>query len=337
MFCPYCGQYASEDANFCSACGARLQGQEPVQRGEIEQARPTAAARPIHKLLIALICVSLVLLAAVGVLTGMLVQRRSGTREPELHSQTMTEVPTEAVQTAAQPTQAQAQAPKTEQTEAETEAPTQPTEPELAETGREIEIRSDLQYRLNLFLSNFSESFFADYDGLSPESPDFNRLMLVFSWYNLNKHSDLRFNQANAILSYEQMNERWERFFGATLTRPEAGTVIEGPNRQKISFYDGYFYTPLGDGDAHADFTVARALFDNGDGSYTVYFDVYTAADDALGGAHLTDDSYFSLNPDTVAGRNVRYLHSGSAVLQADPAGGSGRYTLLEYEIEETA
>lgn len=353
MHCPNCGATVEKGARFCGACGCKLQAfnaaqqSRPTQKStayqpaqQTAQERPTAKQtqgqsasgyRPTHAkkknsngLRIALGCLIGLGVIAIAVFATILIMRNQAPAELSTEpSASQTEpAPTDTPTETPAPTETQA---PTEP--APTEAPTEPTEP------GEIRIDAATQEKLNLFLSNFSESNFGSYDPNGSKS--FDRIMLIFSWYNLNKRDQMKFSaDYDAMLSYEQVNERHERFFGQTLRKPEEGERYTSDYGQRIYYQDGYFMTPWGDGDSHPNFTVAKQLKDNGDGSYTVLFDVYSAEDYAAGGDHLTDASYYRLTPENVTSRNVQYQYSGKAVVVPYKTGMIDSYQLKEYTLD---
>ena len=224
-----------------------------------------------------------------------------------------------------QPTEPTAEQSTPTETESEP-APTETTEDKPAG------IDADTQYKLNLFLSNFSESFFGNWEAGNDRYASFDRIMFIFSWYNLNKNDQLKFSEDyDAMLSYEQVNERHQRFFGESLSKPSDGARFTNEYGERIYFQDGYFMTPWGAGESHADFTVARSITDNGDGTYTVEFDVYTAEDFNSGGDRLTDESYYRITPDNVKTRNVSFRYSGRAIVVPYKSGSVDSYQLRAY------
>lgn len=331
----------------------------PAQRA---QNKPGAYIRPSTKdeksgsgnkgLIIAICCVvAAVLIVGVGLTIILLNRNQQASGDPtgdsagtsassELSSNTATSAPTESATAATSaPTETTTEAPtepSTEPTEPSTEPTTEPpTEPTKA--GVEVPITSDMQYKLNIFLSNFSESNFNcdgsvnDADGLG------ERMRLVFSWFNLNKHDGLSFDaNYNAVLTLAQMNDRLSRFFNETIDAPKDGTVFTSFYGSKITYNNGTFSTPWGEGDSHADFTVVKKLEDNGDGTFTAYFDVYTAEDFNVGGDHLTDDSYYRLTANNVTSKNVTFRYSGTALLKPYKTGMIDSYQLVEYRSEQS-
>lgn len=335
MHCPFCGAFVERGARFCGSCGNDV---SPYTGARVKQSaqtgsRANAADLPAFEgkkksnrgLIIALCSIIALGVVAIAVFGTMMLLKNNSQPEELASDPTASDTTVlEPTQPSEQPTQAPSET--AAPTETETEAPNVTANP--GATG----IDADTQYKLNLFLSNFSESFFGDWEAGNSRYATFDRLMFVFSWFNLNKHDQMKFSaDYDAMLSYEQVNERLERFFGEGISRPSEGTRYTSEYGARIYFENGYFTTPWGEGDSHADFTVAKSMKDNGDGTYTVEFDVYTAEDYATGGDHLTDESFYKLTPENVTGRNVTYQYSGHAIVRPYKNGSIDSYQLEAY------
>ena len=333
MHGPNCGQPLEKGERFCGACGANVSAYtssgQPMPANRAYQPVYTKKKSGGKGLLIALCCVIALGVLAIAVFgMMMLMQKQSAAEIP-------TSAPTESELLATVETQAQAPTEAPTQASSETSAPTETeTEPDTTESTADnsIKIDADTQYKLNLFLSNFSESFFGEWESGNSRYATFDRIHFIFSWYNLNKYDQIKFSSDyDAMLTFEQVNEKHQRFFGESLSRPSDGTRYTNEYGERIYFENGYFVTPWGVGDSHADFTVVRSMTDNGDGTYTVEFDVYTAEDYNGGGDHLTDDSYYHLTPDNVTRKNVTYQYSGRAIVVPYKNGSIDSYQLKAY------
>lgn len=241
----------------------------------------------------------------------------------------------------------------------ETEAPT-PTET-TAPTYPEIFITEDIQYRTNIFLSNFSEVWFNEtyiWDEATQtfrnDSKPFVTAtadptdLMNFCWMNikLNSNSDMKTIRHNSGSYYgvhiDDLNDTCERFFGRTLSRSELPSGEMDEYGQYVCLLiDDYVCKTAADGETYPNMTVSHKIYDMGNGLYQVDFTIYTVNDiggdsNIVAASGIVHDKsvYYFTSEDAVSHPAFSYHLSGTAVVKpyVTPRGTS-TYQLISYEL----
>ena len=110
----------------------------------------------------------------------------------------------------------QEEAPVTEEKKQQEEAP-------VAEE-KKVELTKEEQYKINLFLSNFSEQGFEKYDCENYE--DFQLINFAFTGAKINDSGKVKYIEPNDAVSEKTINSRIQRYFGKTVV-PEEGKKYE--------------------------------------------------------------------------------------------------------------
>ena len=235
-----------------------------------------------------------------------------------------TDQPTEVQST--EPTQATAEPAPSETVIATTEAPTQPTQENLAASFG----KSDRK-RINVFLSNFSEVFFDNFGG----KDDYDALALedyAYLHYKINDFSKLSVKDAYYVLSKENMDHCLNRFFGFTIS-PETRSRTNNGYTYTVEYKNNAYYYPAADGESYNSFTVVRTMT-RYDGHYLVEFDVYELDLETYWEKGFSD-LYYELTADEAASRSdVSYSYSGIAEVRDYTNGTFKSYQLLNYKVE---
>lgn len=243
--------------------------------------------------------------------------RFSGGKHEKTEKQTTTTQPV-------QPTQSATTASTVPNT-IETLAPaTQQSEPAT-------QMSSEDHYRINIFLSNFSEQFFDDFD-----SSNYDESQLVrFSYlhYKINFFSSMKIGSGYYSLTLEQVNQKLQRYFGLSVS-PTEGQIYETWG-WSISYANGYFSSEAAEGESYSYMSVADTLKKRSDGNYDVTFKVYSVDKYAYGGMMIEDKSYYYMTPEEAASRSgLTYIMSGKAVVRRYISGAVDSYQLISYHTD---
>ncbi len=182
------------------------------------------------------------------------------------------------------------------------------------------------RYKINVFLSNFSEQWFGDY---SIENSDPEQLIsFAFLWYLLNDQESLAFTDYHVTLTLDQINKKVDRYFGLTISADEV--VHSGYNMQ-----DNRIAEPYGIGESYPDFTVANEIIDNGDGTYLVQFKIYSLKEAMSGGNRVTEKKWYYLTEeDASKSFALEYYASGHAIVKPYQKGSIDSYQLITYCLD---
>ena len=217
-----------------------------------------------------------------------------------------------------------------ENTQQEETQPTVPSEPVVTEPVESEALLKDNQRKINVFLSNFAESYFDEYP-----CNDYSLLSFGRVHYSLNDWEKVYSNweEDYEYVKKSDMDRLLKDFFGKTVT-PKDDYVIyyDGSNFSDEIVYmdDGYYYYEVGYGEFYDYVAIAKAMVDNGDGTYTVAFDIY-AADVEEG----LDDSDYSYTAEKAArSSKLDRCKTGTAVVKEHTRStGKESYQLIEYKV----
>ena len=203
---------------------------------------------------------------------------------------------------------------------------------------KEVMLSRNDQYRINIFLSNFSELWFNEYDNGTPnyekieaQSASAGELIsFVCSHCWINNQADLlsRWTESGVYMTIDEINAKTERFFGRTVTLEDArsyGYHVDG-NR---------IYDQVGVGESYDHMTVADSMWKKTDNTYIVYFSIYIANDKYDAGPGLIGDtSVYYLTPNEAAvDTGVSYYMSGVAEVRPYINHGNDTYQLISYQL----
>ena len=195
------------------------------------------------------------------------------------------------------------------------------------------------RYKINIFLSNFSEQWFNEYDPITYETINteftidrINPSQLIsfaFFWYNLNSWRSIEITEDfMAALTFDQINEKTERYFGVTLSRDDftqSGYEVRG---NKI-------VQPYGVGESYPNFTVANEIVDNGNGPYLVSFKIYSLKDAMFGGDRVSEKEWYYLTEAEASDSfDLEYYVSGYATVRKYQQSNVDSYQLVSYCLD---
>ncbi len=203
---------------------------------------------------------------------------------------------------------------------------TEKTPPEIPEA--DLMPDSNVQYRINLFLSNFAEVFFDTYP-----CTKFEMLSFAYSHARINKDGKIHSNSSEYYISDTDANDILYKYFGVRYDVGGASDVFYPPydNSMESIRYDGkYYYFPAADGAFNAYLAVARTMVENGDGTYDVEYDVFSMTnvwEDNV------SDYYSFTSAQALQSSKLRYEYTGTATVKDyTRTNGKQSYHLLEME-----
>ncbi len=202
----------------------------------------------------------------------------------------------------------------------------QPEETEPEE--KEVHIDPDMQYRLNLFLSNFAEAGITQYPCCT-----YHKLRFVISHCQINGVGDLEYAHGDVFINKTTVDSILDKYTGTTITEyseSQAHTSCFGFD--SIYFEEYYYYTNAGGGEYAGYVAIADSMFQNQDGTYTVHYNVYAADPDYFSDYGVSE--FYSYTPSQVyLEENLVFSYSAAAVVQDyTRPGGQESYQLLSLE-----
>ena len=227
---------------------------------------------------------------------------------------------------------AQTTAPATPETQATTTPETTPTETTVAteatEPVEDANLLADNQRKVNLFLSNFAETYFEEYP-----CNEYRMLMFGYTHCLLNSSKKIKYDELDEweYITKKDMDTVLKDYFDTTV-KPKDSYVVYYDGKDvdyDVTFIDDqYVYIPA-DGESYDYMAVAKAMADNGDGTYTVSFDVYYAE----GGLK---SSYYDFTAEQATkSSKLERTESGTAVIKDHTrSNGKESYALIKYTLK---
>lgn len=386
-FCKYCGKelippqepqgeatvrvlpqqpYAQQHIPYVPPMQAMPEQTPMGSRPEMPPAYPPIQQPPKKKLwpTVLLISLALLLLAIIiAVVIGMMGDSDKEEGKPTTQSTTAsTTVATEPTQ------ESQTQVPTTEEVPQTSEPePTETTEPEPAETeepttqtapatqGTPVNLTPDLQYSVNIFLSNFSEQGFGA-DGVWDEASQTYvakdsyfesktadpMQMIKMAWLNAKingyEYEHISYDNTSYYgVSFETINYLTEWFFGRSFSAKDV-VPEDWYGRQNWIVVDDMVCHLAADGETYNKFSVADEMTDLGNGLYRVNFTVYYAeigSPLAYVGGPIQDKSVYYLSASEAAAHT--YLDAGrkgfAIIKPYVTPNGTSTFTIVSYEL----
>ncbi len=182
-------------------------------------------------------------------------------------------------------------------------------------TSQKAELRtydSAEQFRINGFLSTFSEQLYERYD---PEDRT-ALLQFAYRYLSLNRPTSLGFKEGSyeKVITKEQVDTTLNRFFGATITHSQ--DEYDFPT--DLSAFRHYY-------------SIVTAMQANADGSLRVEFDVYAV----VGAELIPEECYWFTKEEAERDWNSVYCGSGTADLRDYMNGTLPSYQIICYETKD--
>ena len=198
----------------------------------------------------------------------------------------------------------------------------------------------DQKYAVNIFLSNFSELSFNDFNA---DNAGREQLIYFGCLHNSRNHTDGAisisdeeaskyvelddFVHAFYKVSEDTVDATLDRYFGLGVNHGTAVVPTEYSWQWQFEYNDGYYYFDSGEeGDASKYFSIADTMYDNGDGTYTVNFTTYLSGySEALSDCYNLTPSQANSNP------QIQNKGAGTAVVKPYVYNGTNTYQLISW------
>ncbi len=178
--------------------------------------------------------------------------------------------------------------------------------------------------RINIFLSNFSEVGFDDYDRHT--NPNLHQVVWFAYMHNAINTDKVFSKDGKMGIQAAVVDVTAERYLGIAVPHK----THENPDNpmDNWEYADGNFLHAEASGAGIGIFTVAKRMTDNGNGTFTVEFQVYELE-------NLHDgipDTYYEMDIST-AEQNYNHAYSGTAVVIEKSYQGTDTYELVSYTV----
>lgn len=221
-------------------------------------------------------------------------------------------------------------------TEAMTEPIEEPTEEATAKgPGGSLTwgFCADDWYRINIFLSNFSEQYFGSFS-------DYNAYAMVKFAYQhnkINQPSNVRYDSGSYCFTIDStvVDQTLYRFFGCTVAHGKQSKTYSGGYTETIDYHDSAYYFPAASGEFNGYISVATWMTVNSNGTYSVSFDVYALDADVYNNYGISSDFYYLTDAEASSRWDLRYCYSGSATISDYDGGSYTSYQLIDYQVYE--
>ncbi len=195
------------------------------------------------------------------------------------------------------------------------------------------EISAEELHNVNIFLSNFAEQSWSEFDVLDTDNVS---QKVYFCYINTKINTPDTFvkfvSQYDVSIPLDFMNERSKRFFGYGIN-DEIAKKYKDPVSDEHSYYkDGIFHFNSGDGESYTYMACAEGIEDfNGD-LHLVEFTVYDMSDVC---SEMVDAKYYDMTPKEVENSGGKPCKTGDAIIQDNEYNGKKTYTLVSYNAND--
>ncbi len=184
-----------------------------------------------------------------------------------------------------------------------------------------LPLDDNLQYRLNRFISYFTEQPFGTYNAEDTDNTD---VLLRFAYYYLRINEPdalepVQDGTSRVLLRVEDADRVLYRFFGKTVEHTE-----------------DYYYFPMTEGELYPSFSIVGGISENGDGTYRIGFTRWGLYSEERRYDIVPDECYY-LSCETQDAYEYRsdlcYACSGTAVIRECTDGENTTYQLISYAM----
>lgn len=338
MYCKKCGQIIKQGDKFCNYCGTEVY--VAANSVYVQNENPSEINKPLKKTKI--VTTVIIALVIIGLITGAIIffnvfvkdddKRADETtietayvddEEDDYSEDTETEI------TIQKPEETTEEIEKTTKEPEETEEKT--TMPDKGSMGGEyLNLDADLQYDVNIFLSNFSE---ATMENFSVRAEDKDMLDYAITYNFINKQYE--FESCNVELDNgiygnfrihkDKVLQTVKKYFGYQLNSSVCNDVPY--------YYDGYFYLNFTGANLCNGFCIVSSLEKLENNQYRAVFDIYLDGEDG--------SDYYGCSKEEIEGYDKKdelYLYkirTGYAIIHADDIYDRSTYTLSAYYDED--
>ena len=190
-----------------------------------------------------------------------------------------------------------------------------------------VSLTSSEQYEINLFLSNFAEQHFQNYD--SNNYSDDQLIQFAYISTRVNRSDAQYFEGSYTCMNLDDINYAYQRFFNKTFIPEEGRTYAE-----YYLYENGKLKAPSADGASYGILTVVDSLVPNSDGTYNVTFKNYEFPEFNTAGYMIPSKDYYYTTPEQAEASNeMRCLQTGTAVVQRKDPNQANSYFLIKYDV----
>ncbi len=179
---------------------------------------------------------------------------------------------------------------------------------------------SDERYKLNVFMSNFSETLMRSYP-----TNDTSLISFAYTHDLINNNDEITYRDNNQGISAARVNETLDKYFGISVPLQSTETVY-GEYTFGYEYSDGYFWRPAASGESYSYFSLVTSMIPNSDKTYTVEFETFHAGYDE----DMTTGKYYRMSIEQ-AMNQCEYSYSGTATIKEKNYNGQNTYELVSY------
>ena len=226
---------------------------------------------------------------------------------------------------------------KVEEVEEQVEETEETEEAPPVQTKKEWNLDAEGRYKINIFLSNFSEQGFNEYDYVNNlenlktfDVKEINADQLLeysFTWHSINRPKSVVYEGDSMYLTIDQINESLQRYFGVTLSKDQIAGSGFSSDGNRVSKMAGF-------GASYPEISIIKSMTDNGDGTYHVEFGIFTVEESSTGGNIVADKSvYYMEYAEAVMVDGISSYGSGEAIVKPYKNGDIDSYNLIRYAV----
>ena len=328
MNCPRCNYENKNDALFCEKCGYKLQSSSqqikpagvPVKP---EQKSINASSNTTSKTIIIILIVLVLIfaiLAAVG--AAIYIHKKNADAETYYSDESATDYFEEDSTTEVW---------DDEEEESTTRKPA--TTKKKTTKASSNGLSRNKQYEINIFLSNFAEVDFDDFDINGSNDEQIIDFSMLHNYAN--NFGGIKYSSSDDLvtLSAATVRKNAKRFFNTSVYCTSTNLVNYDSYEEKFYAYasdlsNHNFYANLGF-NKHYEMAVVDKMSKNGDGTHDVEFTVYSS-DNSI------SDNYYYYHPgDAQRDSNFAEIYSGSATVRDYYVDGTNKYQLIYYSTNK--
>ncbi len=196
------------------------------------------------------------------------------------------------------------------------------------EEQNEVTLSKGQRQKLNVFISNFAETGFRNYD---EEIKDMSLICsFVYRWTRINRPADVEIEGNYYKISFDTIKRIAKKYLGRKISEKDLNSYPWQDLDDDVFFEEGYYFEPAADGESYTTFALVSSARDNGDGTLSIDFTMYSLDLDVYWDNNETiPRKYYAMTCEEASkDKDVDSWGSGSAVVKKD----GDTYTLVSYE-----